>query len=79
MLHLFVGTDDYLKSEGAKRVIDALVPPADRDFGLEIVDGACERADDALAARAKQLGLWVLGAKENVFEAAKTVAKLCNV
>ena len=41
----------------------------------------CENVapDDALAARAKQLGLWVLGAKENVFEAAKTVAKLCNV
>ncbi len=35
--------------------------------------------DDAFAARAKQLGLWVLGAKENVFEEAKTVAKLCNV
>lgn len=53
MLHLFVGTDDYLKSEGAKRVIDALVPPADRAFGLEIVDGACDRADDALAAIAR--------------------------
>ncbi len=50
MLHLFVGADEYLKSEGAKRVIDALVPPADRDFGLEIVDGACDRADEALEA-----------------------------
>lgn len=35
--------------------------------------------DEAFAARAKQLGLWVLGAKENVFEAAKKVAELCKV
>lgn len=35
--------------------------------------------DDAFAARAKQLGLWVLGAQENVFEAAKKVAAICGV
>ena len=35
--------------------------------------------DEAFAARAKQLGLWVLGAEENVFEAAKKVAGLCKV
>ena len=35
--------------------------------------------DEAFAARAKQLRLWVLGAKENVFEAAKKVAALCGV
>ena len=34
--------------------------------------------DEAFAARAKQRGLWVLGAKENVFEAAKKVAALCG-
>lgn len=35
--------------------------------------------DDAFAARAEQLGLWVLGAAENVFEAAKKVAAICGV
>lgn len=35
--------------------------------------------DDAFAARAGQLGLWVLGAQENVFEAAKKVAAICGV
>ncbi len=35
--------------------------------------------DEAFAARAEQLGLWVLGAEENVFEAAKKVAAICGV
>ena len=35
--------------------------------------------DEAFAARAKQLGLWVLGAEKNVYETAKTVAALCGV
>ena len=35
--------------------------------------------DEAFAARAEQLGLWVLGAAENVFEAAKKVAAICGV
>ena len=35
--------------------------------------------DEAFAARAGQLGLWVLGAQENVFEAAKKVAAICGV
>ncbi len=49
MIYLFLGTDDYLKSEGAKRVIDALVPKADRDFGLETIDAACDTCDDVLS------------------------------
>lgn len=35
--------------------------------------------DEAFAARARSLGIWVLGTKENVFEACKTVARICNV
>lgn len=35
--------------------------------------------DEAFSARAKQLGLWVLGATENVFEAAKKVAAICGI
>lgn len=49
MVYLFVGTDDYLKSEGAKRVIDARVPKADRDFGLETLDAACDTCDEVLS------------------------------
>ncbi len=48
MIYLFIGTDDYLKSDGAKRAIDELVPPEDRDFGLEIIDAACDKCEDVL-------------------------------
>ncbi len=48
MLYLFLGTDDYLKTEGAKRVIDALVPREERDFGLEALDARCDTCDDVL-------------------------------
>lgn len=50
MVHLFLGPDDYLKSDGAKRLIDKLVAPEDRDFGLEVIDGACDKADDVIQA-----------------------------
>ncbi len=50
MVYLFVGSDEYLKSEGAKAVIDRLVPPAERDFGLEVIDAACDKCDDVLSA-----------------------------
>ncbi len=49
MIYLFIGTDDYLKSDGAKRVIDRLVPPENRDFGLEVIDAACDKCDDVLS------------------------------
>ena len=50
-----------------------------------LIDCACiilcegVEPDEALYARANALGIWVLGANENVFEAAKTVARLCGV
>ena len=34
---------------------------------------------EALYKRAESLGIWVLGTNDNVFEAAKTVARLCGV
>lgn len=46
MIYLFVGTDDYLKSSGAKKIIDQLVPPEDRDFGLEVIDALCDRGEE---------------------------------
>ena len=53
MIAFFIGTDEYLKTEGAKRVIDRLLPPDARDFGLDVVDGACDRADDVVEAVAR--------------------------
>ena len=50
-----------------------------------LIDCACiilcegVEPDEALYARANALGIWVLGANENVFEAAKKVARLCGV
>lgn len=50
-----------------------------------LIDCACivlcegTSPDEAFAARAAQLGLWVLGAEKNVYETAKTVALLCGV
>lgn len=50
-----------------------------------LIDCACiilcegTEPDEALYARAGALGIWILGASENVFEAAKTVARLCGV
>ena len=50
-----------------------------------LIDCACiilcegTEPDEALYARANALGIWILGASENVFEAAKTVARLCGV
>ena len=35
--------------------------------------------DEALLARAKALPVWLLGAKENVFEEAKRVSALCGI
>ena len=35
--------------------------------------------DTPLYERGKQLGLWILGANENVYETAKTVARVCGV
>ena len=35
--------------------------------------------DEALLARAKALPVWLLGAKENVFEEAKHVSALCGI
>jgi DNA polymerase III delta subunit len=45
MVTLFVGVEDYLRTEGAKRLIDQLVPPNVRDFGLEIIDATCDKSD----------------------------------
>lgn len=50
MLHLIFGDDDYLVTEEARALVDKNVPAAERDFGLEIIDGACTIIADALQA-----------------------------
>ncbi len=50
-----------------------------------LIDCACivlcegVEPDTPLYERGKQLGLWILGANENVYETAKTVARVCGV
>ncbi len=50
-----------------------------------LIDCACillcegTEPDEPFYARARQLGLWVLGANENVYEASKKVCSLCKV
>lgn len=48
MIYIFAGVDEYLKTEGAKRIIDKLVPVAERDFGLEVVDAQCDKCEEVL-------------------------------
>ena len=50
-----------------------------------LIDCACivlcegTEPDEALLARAKMQSIWVLGAKENVFEGTKRVSSLCGI
>ncbi len=49
MIYLFAGPDEYLKTEGAKRIIDQLVPATERDFGLETIDARCDKCEEVLS------------------------------
>lgn len=49
MVVCFVGSDDYQKQSGARALIDKLVPPEERDFGLEIINATCEKAEEVLS------------------------------
>ena len=45
-LYVFHGADEYRVSETAKALVESLVPPADRDFSLEIIDGGVGSGDE---------------------------------
>lgn len=45
-LYLLFGPDEYHVAETAKALVDELVPPADRAFGLEVFDGRQETVAD---------------------------------
>lgn len=46
-LHLICGDDDYLVAQAARELVNRLVPETDRDFGLEMIDGRRDTADEA--------------------------------
>jgi DNA polymerase-3 subunit delta len=49
-VHLIHGGDDYFVEQQARALVDRLVPPADRTFGLETIDGRAGTQDEAVAA-----------------------------
>lgn len=49
VIYLFTGPDEYLKTEGAKAVINKCLPASERDFGLETIDARCDKCDDVLS------------------------------
>lgn len=47
---MVMGGDEYRVSERAREIVDALVAPADRVFGLDVVDGDVATVADAVTA-----------------------------
>ena len=45
-LYLFHGADEFRVAEAAKALVESLVPPADRDFCLETIDGGVDSNED---------------------------------
>ncbi|MBP5320670.1 MAG: hypothetical protein J6334_06755 [Kiritimatiellae bacterium] len=46
-LFLICGDDDYLVERAAKKRIDGCIPPSDREWGVEVIDGLRSTADEA--------------------------------
>ena len=49
-VYLIFGDDEYRVTTEAKKLTDSLVPPEDRSFGMEIIDGTVNLVDEAVAA-----------------------------
>ena len=45
-LYVFHGADEFHVAEAAKALVESLVPPADRDFSLETIDGGVDSNED---------------------------------
>ncbi|MBO4288417.1 MAG: hypothetical protein J5985_09680 [Kiritimatiellae bacterium] len=45
---LICGDDEFLVNRSAKRHVDARVPPDQREFGLEVIDGNVTKGEDVL-------------------------------
>ncbi|MEI6810167.1 MAG: hypothetical protein WCN95_15725, partial [bacterium] len=52
-VYLIGGEDEYLVTEETRKVIDKLVPAAEQVFGLDIVEGRADTADDGMRSLQK--------------------------
>ncbi|MBQ9430994.1 MAG: hypothetical protein IJU44_05515 [Kiritimatiellae bacterium] len=63
-LFFICGDDDYLTDRAARDKIDGLIPPEEREWGLEAIDGTVDNAEEAVRAvrscmeSAQSLGLF---------------------
>lgn len=48
--YLYFGTDEYEVSRKCKQKVEELCPPAEQAFGLEVINGACDTVEEAVAA-----------------------------
>jgi DNA polymerase-3 subunit delta len=48
-VYLFVGEDEFPMNMAARQLINSLVPESEQVFGLEVVDGPADSADEAVA------------------------------
>ncbi len=49
-VYLFAGEDEFPRNTAARQLINSLVPETEQAFGLEIVDGQADGADEALTS-----------------------------
>lgn len=67
---MIAGSDEFEVSRRAKHLAETLCPEAERAFGLEVIDAACDTVDESIAAIRRALdGLRTVG----FFGAAKLV------
>lgn len=49
-VYLFVGGDEFLLVQDAKRLVNSLVPPEEQTLGLEVIEGRARNTDEAGAS-----------------------------
>lgn len=52
---LICGNDDYLVDSAAREVVVALIPPSEREWGVEVIDGSANNGEEARQAVANTL------------------------
>lgn len=55
-IHLFFGEDDFLATAAAKELLAKVLPPDQQGFGLEVIDGRVDTADEGVAATEQCIG-----------------------
>ena len=46
--YLYMGDDEYPLNLAARQLVNALVPPANQAFGLEVIEGRADSGEDAI-------------------------------